>query len=102
MRDVIFTIPDFRIQRFARGTLSNDVFWEEPKLVAAFRRLEKENRPEEAATVFNQFVYNLKMRAKGATNFLEALKGTNSQALVDYMYQSYAESGQKLQSAKRK
>jgi hypothetical protein len=40
-------------KRFARGTLSHDVFWEEPKLVAAFRTLEKENRPEEAANVFN-------------------------------------------------
>jgi hypothetical protein len=102
MQDIIFTIPDFSIQRFARGTLSHDVFWEEPKLVAAFRTLEKENRPEEAANVFNQFVYNLKIRSKGATNFLEAFKGTNSQSIVDVMYQSYADSGQKLQRMKRK
>jgi hypothetical protein len=45
---------------------------------------------------------NTKYRSKVPTNLLEALKGTNSQVLVDAMYQSYAESGQKLHNAKNK
>jgi hypothetical protein len=102
MQHVGFAIPDFRIQRLARGTLTNDLFWEQPMLVTSFRKLEKEISWQDAAHVFDQFVHNLKSRPKESTNFVEALKGTNSQLIVDAMYQSYADSGQKLQSPERK
>jgi hypothetical protein len=93
---VILAIPDFRIQRGAHGTLTNDVFWEEPMLVGAFRTLEKENSPEEAANVFNQFVYDLKFTAKGPINLRRSFNSTNSQVIVNAMYQSYEFSGRRL------
>jgi hypothetical protein len=102
MQNVMLVVPDFKVRRFAMGTLTNDAFWEQPMLIAAFRTLEKENSQGDAMNVFHHLVISTKFRSKVPTNVLEALKGTNSQVLVDAMYQSYADSGQKLHNAKNK
>jgi hypothetical protein len=85
----------FKIQKFKIGKTTGDTFWDAPVLVEAFRALEKENQVQ-AFTLF-QFLVNEKQRgAPRMTNLLEAVKGTNSQAVVDGMFQLYTNAGNRL------
>jgi hypothetical protein len=102
VNETMFTIPDFRMNRFTYGCLTNDPFFEKPILVQACRTLEQENNQQDAINLFYHLVSSAKFRSRLSTNLVEALKGTNSQALVHAIYQSFADSGQKLHPAKGK
>jgi hypothetical protein len=102
MKDAVFNLSDFNIIRSSVGTLSNDLFFEKSMLVGAYRTLEKENTPADARNVFAELIMGAKFRSGPSTNLTEALKGTNSQALVQALYEYCAEGGRKLERDKRK
>jgi hypothetical protein len=81
----------FKMQKFKIGNPTGDTCWDAPVLVEAFRAMEKENQGQ-AFTLF-QFLVNERQRGAGMSNVVEALKGTNSQAVVEAMYQIYTNGG---------
>ncbi len=83
-----------KMQKFTIGQASADAFWDEPLLVDSFRKIEKDNQAH-AFTLF-QFLVNERQRTAGLTNVLEAMKGTNSTALINAMYRIYTNAGRRL------
>jgi hypothetical protein len=104
INDAMIVLPDFDLIRSSFGTLSNDLFFERPILVETYRTLERENRPGDAGKVFSDFIIASRAaRLKSGpfkwgltTNVAEALNGNSSQALVQALYKSYGDAGEKL------
>jgi hypothetical protein len=107
INEAMFVLPDFKMSRSSFGTLSNDLFFQKPILVESYRTLEKENNPNDARNVFFHLIMGAKFRSGPfgnglSTNLATALNGTNSQVLVEALYKSYEDGGQKLQRDKHK